>query len=381
MRIDNLGPSIAAAFGRVRAVSEANRAWVSRSATTVALVSTVGTADMPGRSRPFRRWSSSTIFTGTRCTILVKLPVALSGGSSANSSPLAGDRLSTWPRSRAVKTVDLDLDRLAVADMRELRLLEVRDHVDCIQRHDRHQLRAGLHILSDPERARADRAIHRCLDLRVGKIERGLLSTARARSTCATALARSVVRTSTLRCGGERPDFACCTCAVPARKCGVGLLRALHRAGAGLHQAVVAGLFFLREFQVGFRRGDISRALLDDRLLQGELRIEVAHRGFGCGDIGIGLRQRGLEVAVVDLGQKLSGLDRLVVADQYPRDVAGDLWRDDRGIRLHIGVIGRFQVAAGGEVVVAEMAGSGGAERNRERQGGPLDRLPGRAKS
>ena len=72
---------------------------VSRSATTAALVLTVGTADMPGRSRPFRLWSSSTIFTGTRCTILVKLPVALSGGSSANSRPLAGDRLSTWPFS------------------------------------------------------------------------------------------------------------------------------------------------------------------------------------------------------------------------------------------------------------------------------------------
>src|SRR6185312_17515503 len=82
---------------RVGAMSDATRACASRSASTVALVFTVGTVDMPGRSRPLRRWSSSTIFTGTRCTILVKLPVALSGGSSANSRPLAGDRLSTWP--------------------------------------------------------------------------------------------------------------------------------------------------------------------------------------------------------------------------------------------------------------------------------------------
>ena len=162
--------------GRVRAASEASRAWVSRSASTVALVLTVGSADMPGRSRPFRRWSSSTIFTGTRCTILVKLPVALSGGSSANSRPLAGDRLSTWPRQPgAVETVDLDLDRLAVAHMRELRLLEIRDHIDRIQRHHRHQLRAGLHILPDPERTRADRAVDRRRDLRVGEIERRLL--------------------------------------------------------------------------------------------------------------------------------------------------------------------------------------------------------------
>jgi hypothetical protein len=34
-----------------------------------------------------------------RCTTLVKLPVALSGGSSANCEPLAGAMRSTRPRS------------------------------------------------------------------------------------------------------------------------------------------------------------------------------------------------------------------------------------------------------------------------------------------
>ena len=61
----------------------------------------------------------------------------------------------------AVETVDPDFDRLAVADMGELGLLEIRDHIDRIQRHHRHQLRAGLHELSDPQRARADRAVNR----------------------------------------------------------------------------------------------------------------------------------------------------------------------------------------------------------------------------
>jgi hypothetical protein len=32
-----------------------------------------------------------------RCTTLVKLPVALSGGSRLNCEPLAGAMLSTWP--------------------------------------------------------------------------------------------------------------------------------------------------------------------------------------------------------------------------------------------------------------------------------------------
>src|SRR6266481_5753689 len=35
--------------------------------------------------------------TGSRCTILVKLPVALSGGSSVNTEPAAGEMLSTVP--------------------------------------------------------------------------------------------------------------------------------------------------------------------------------------------------------------------------------------------------------------------------------------------
>ena len=53
---------------------------------------------MPGRSSTAAPLSaSSAIFTGMRCTTLVKLPVALSGGSSANSWPLAGAMLSTWP--------------------------------------------------------------------------------------------------------------------------------------------------------------------------------------------------------------------------------------------------------------------------------------------
>jgi hypothetical protein len=106
-----------------------------------------------------------------------------------------------------------------------------------------------------------------------------------------------------LALGGGEPGFCVLHLRGAGTQCRVGLLRTLHRAGAGLHQPVVAGLFFLREFEIGFRRVDISRALLDDRLLQGELRIEVADRSFGSGDIGIGLRQRGPEVAVVDLGQ------------------------------------------------------------------------------
>ena len=67
-----------------------------------ALVSTVAVTDMPGRSSPRSgSFGSIAIFTGMRCTILVKLPVALSGGSSANSWPLAGAMLSTMAFARS----------------------------------------------------------------------------------------------------------------------------------------------------------------------------------------------------------------------------------------------------------------------------------------
>ena len=89
--------------------------------------------------------------TGTRCTILVKLPVALSGGSSANSRPLAGDEaVDMAVQLGAGKAVDLEFDRLAVAHMGELGFLEVGDHIDRIERHHRHQLRAGLHDIGRP---------------------------------------------------------------------------------------------------------------------------------------------------------------------------------------------------------------------------------------
>src|ERR1700722_5416624 len=63
-------------------------------------VSIRASADIPGRtSVPSAGCGSSTIFTGMRCTTLVKLPVALSGGSSANVLPVPGDQLSTCPVS------------------------------------------------------------------------------------------------------------------------------------------------------------------------------------------------------------------------------------------------------------------------------------------
>ncbi len=63
-------------------------------------VRTVATTDRPGRSTCALIVSASKpMRTVTRCTILVKLPVALSGGSSENCAPEAGAIERTVPSS------------------------------------------------------------------------------------------------------------------------------------------------------------------------------------------------------------------------------------------------------------------------------------------
>ena len=59
---------------------------------------TVGSTEIPSGSGRFgsRPWSM-TILTGTRCTILTKLPVAFWGGKAENLEPLPFWMLSTWP--------------------------------------------------------------------------------------------------------------------------------------------------------------------------------------------------------------------------------------------------------------------------------------------
>ena len=78
--------------------------------------------------------ASRVIFTGMRWTTLVKLPVALSGGSRANSWPLAGARLSTRPLTRdAGEHVDVEAHRLAGLHVGELRLLVVGERARFVQ--------------------------------------------------------------------------------------------------------------------------------------------------------------------------------------------------------------------------------------------------------
>ena len=87
----------------------------------------------------------------------------------------------------------------------------------------------------------------------------------------------------------------------------------------------------------------------------------VATAAFAAATIGLRLIERDPEIAVVDPGEHLAGLDRLVVADQHGCDIAGDFRRDGRVVRLDIGVVGRDLEPADRPIVPAEMAGPGEA--------------------
>jgi hypothetical protein len=50
--------------------------------------------------------------TGTRCTILVELPVALSGGSSENTEPEVGATLTTVPSMLRPESASTERRRL-----------------------------------------------------------------------------------------------------------------------------------------------------------------------------------------------------------------------------------------------------------------------------
>lgn len=53
--------------------------------------------DIPGFIKSICGLESMAIRTGIRCTTLLKLPVALSGGISEKVAPEAGEKLSIFP--------------------------------------------------------------------------------------------------------------------------------------------------------------------------------------------------------------------------------------------------------------------------------------------
>jgi len=161
-------------------------------------VSTVAVAERPGRiSAAPRLFRSISMLTGTRWTILVKLPVAffrrqqreLRTGAGRQAVDGAGD-------IQAGIHVERNPDPLTAADVAQLGLLVVGDQIDIMDRHDRQQAGAGLDILPDADRPVADRTGDRGVERRVRQAQSGLFEPGLARLSAAVALPRALSRTA-----------------------------------------------------------------------------------------------------------------------------------------------------------------------------------------
>jgi hypothetical protein len=71
--------------------------------------------------------------------------------------------------------VDIDRNGLARPYIGQLRFLVIGGDIDGLQRHDRHQLGAGLDILADPQGAHAHGTVDWRRDRRVAEVELGLM--------------------------------------------------------------------------------------------------------------------------------------------------------------------------------------------------------------
>src|ERR1700694_1737461 len=103
---------------------------------------------MPGRNTRSPVTPSGTrMRTGRRCTILVKLPVALSAGSSENTEPEAGATLATVPSIARPggQRVARDPPPRAGLEAGELRLLQIRVDIALVERDEAREPLTGLH--------------------------------------------------------------------------------------------------------------------------------------------------------------------------------------------------------------------------------------------
>ena len=116
--------------------------------------------------------------------------------------------------------------------------------------------------------------------------------------------------------------------------------------------------------------------LLDRRASAGRSAGRGVDAGLRRRDIGARLVERGLVIARIDAREHLARLHRLVVVDRHLGDVARHLGADQDRMRLHIGIIGRDQKAAGRPVVVAVTRRRREQQRCRRRDQQPLQRPP-----
>ena len=304
--------------------------------------------------------------TGTRCTILVKLPVAFSGGSRQNTEPEAGATLATVP-SIVVVGQRVDRDRSTGCpgcSVGELRLLEVGVDVDVVAAARGREPLARLHIWPT------------CTARLPTTPSKGARITVNDRSR--SALASAVWNCLRVRCASCCCAFStatlACAAVTPASRAlhgGDGLiavcLRLLERLAA--RELVPGEGLLARELELGADRarlggGELRIRLRDAGLLRGDLLADALDGRLLDRDVVARRLGRERVVAVVDARDDIASLDLGVVGDVDGREVSRDLGRERCGVGADVGIVGGLEETADGPPIVAVP----GAEREDEQR-------------
>ena len=336
-------------------------------------ISTSTTTDRPGRSRPFCATSGLTVTrTGTRWTILVKLPVAFSGGSRLNTAPAAGETLSTVPTmSVSGKASTFDMHLLTGLQGGELRLLEVGVHMHAGQRHQSRKAGAGLHIGSDLHRLVADDAVDGRADFREGEIALRLVHGGPVLVRQTLTLVLLCGQDLHIRLGGGCRGLGALHLGIGPVAGGLGVLEGSLAGIVGLGELLLARIIALGPLGLGLRADHLRLGLRHRRAAGLDLAADARDGALLGRELVLGRLQGEAIIAVVDLGDQLARLDALVVGDGDGGHVAGDLGRQEGDVSLHIGVVGRDHEAAVGPPFVTLI----GAERQSRSQHGQDNRL------
>jgi hypothetical protein len=131
-------------------------------------------------------------------------------------------------------------------------------------------------------------------------------------------------------------------------------------------------VIFMREPQRRLGGGYLHVGLLNGRVLQLQLGVDGADFRLSRLAVGHGLAQCGLKVPVIDAGENLASLDRLVVGYRDFADVAGDAGGDQRVVGLDVGIVGLDHEAAGAPVVRTVLRRGREPEHRQRAQRGAL---------
>ncbi len=114
---------------------------------------------------------SMTIFTGTRCTILTKFPVAFSAGNAEKREP--GTKLHAVHvphQAQPGKRIHPDIDALTRPHTGELVFFEIRGHPN-LRRDQRHHRLSHLHVVALVDVALGDPAVLRRAHFRPAQVQ------------------------------------------------------------------------------------------------------------------------------------------------------------------------------------------------------------------